>query len=63
MATAKLNLKEIFKKLEEIAQWFNNENIDLDEALKKHEEGAKLIELAKKQLKEAENRLKKTTKQ
>lgn len=49
------NFKETFNKLEKINSWFQEEDIDLDEALKKYKEGVGLIKEAKEHLKETEN--------
>ncbi|MEX0934872.1 MAG: exodeoxyribonuclease VII small subunit [Candidatus Paceibacterota bacterium] len=49
------NFKDTFKKLEEINSWFQEEEIDLDEALEKYKEGVGLIKEAKKHLKKTEN--------
>jgi len=52
----KVNLTESLKKLESISQWFENqEEIDVEEGLKKVKEGAKLIKLSKERLQKIEN--------
>lgn len=43
------------KKLEEINDWFQREDIDLDEGLAKLKEGQKLIEACRKRLSDVEN--------
>ena len=35
----KFNFARSFKRIEEINEWFQGEDIDLDEALKKYKEG------------------------
>lgn len=52
------NFKEAFETLEEINEWFQSEDMDLDEGLKKYREGAELIKQAKSRLTEVENEFK-----
>ena len=49
------NFKETFKELEDINQWFQGEDIDLDQGLKKFKKGINLIKSAKKHLQKVEN--------
>ena len=49
------NLAKLFKELEDIAEWFGRDDLDLDEALKKYQHGLALIKDAQTQLKETEN--------
>lgn len=49
------NFKETFKELEEINQWFQKEDVDLDEGLKKFKRGINLIKSTKQHLKKVEN--------
>jgi len=52
----KTNLSESLKKLEEIAKWFETqEEVDVEEGLKKVKEGAQLIKISKERLKKVEN--------
>lgn len=52
----KVNLTKNLEKLEEIVEWFDSEdNIDIEEALKKVRDGAKLIKAGKARLKQVEN--------
>lgn len=51
----KLNFSQSVVKLEEINTWFQNDEIDLDEGLKKLREGKDLIIQCKQRLKEVEN--------
>ena len=52
----KNNLSESLKKLEQISQWFDEqEEIDLEKGLLKVKEGAKLIKESRAQLKNIEN--------
>lgn len=51
-----LNLTEALKKLEQINEWFDNqEELDIEAGLKKVKEGIKLVKDSKKRLKEIEN--------
>ena len=59
MAKEKLdtkNLNDSLKRLAEITEWFDNqEEIDVEEGLKKVKEAAELIRASKKRLKTIEN--------
>jgi len=52
----KFNFTKAYQEIEEINRWFQQENIDLDEALKKYQRGMELIKKCKEQLKKAENK-------
>ncbi len=56
MTQEKFNFTKAYQEIEEINKWFQKEEIDLDEALKKYERGMELIEKCKKRLKEVENK-------
>jgi exodeoxyribonuclease VII small subunit len=56
MAEEKFNFTKAYEEIEKINEWFHNEDIDLDEALKKYERGLELIKKCKQRLKEAENK-------
>lgn len=45
-----------YKEIEEINDWFQNEEIDLEKALDKYERGMELIEKCKKRLNKAKNK-------
>ena len=50
------NLSESLKKLENVVAWFENqEEVDVEEGLKKVKEGAMLIKSSRERLKEVEN--------
>lgn len=52
------NFAEAFSELEKITQWFDGqENVDLDEGLKKFECGLELADALKKKLKDVENKV------
>lgn len=55
---AKLQFAESFAELEKIAEWFEREEIDLEEGLKKFERGLELAAALKKRLSEVENKVK-----
>lgn len=57
MATKKTSFAEQYKRLEEVTRWFESDGIDLDEALKKFEEGLSLVKDLKKHLNEIENKV------
>ncbi|MFZ6015864.1 MAG: exodeoxyribonuclease VII small subunit [Patescibacteria group bacterium] len=51
------DVSKAFKELEQITEWFEGENADLDEGLKKYERAMELAEALRKQLESAENRI------
>lgn len=51
----KLNFSEALGEIEEINNWFQNEDIDLDEGLEKFRHGLELIKKCKTRLKQVEN--------
>ncbi|PJB99646.1 MAG: exodeoxyribonuclease VII small subunit [Candidatus Nealsonbacteria bacterium CG_4_9_14_0_8_um_filter_35_12] len=56
MPDEKFNFTKAYQEIEEINEWFQNEEIDLDEALQKYEKGMDLINKCKERLREAENK-------
>jgi exodeoxyribonuclease VII small subunit len=56
MSEEKFNFTKTYKEIEEINEWFQGEEMDLDEALQKYERGMELIAKCKERLKEAENK-------
>ncbi|MFH1047967.1 MAG: exodeoxyribonuclease VII small subunit [Patescibacteria group bacterium] len=56
-AKAKPDFGKSYHELEEIIAWFENEEIDLDEGLKKFERGLELAKICRSQLKDVENRV------
>ena len=56
MPEEKFNFTKAYQEIEEINEWFQGEEIDLDEALRKYEKGMDLINKCKERLKEAENK-------
>ncbi|MBN2583575.1 MAG: exodeoxyribonuclease VII small subunit [Planctomycetes bacterium] len=55
----KQNFEANIKRLEQIVAGLEKGDVELDKSLKLYEEGAKLIELCRKQLAEAETRIEK----
>ena len=51
------SLQQQLADLDAILAWFDDPDIDLDEALKKFDEGVKLAEAAKAKLTELENKI------
>jgi len=56
MPEEKFNFTKAYQEIEGINDWFQSEEIDLDEALQKYERGLELINKCKERLKEAENK-------
>lgn len=55
-AQKKDNLTKSLKEIEEIVDWFEDQDeVDVEEGIKKVKSGAKLIKESKKRLKEIEN--------
>ncbi len=62
--TKKNNLSENIKKLSQTAQWFESqEDIDVEEGLKKVKEAVEIIKESKKRLTEIENEFEKVKKE
>lgn len=57
MSESKKSLSKQLADLDALMAWFDQADIDLDEALKKFDEGVKLAEQIRKQLAEAENKI------
>ena len=57
MNNDKIDFSAGLKELEEITNWFESENADLDQGLAKFERGLELIAGLRQQLKTAENRV------
>ena len=52
---SKFNFSKAIKDIEEINNWFQNEEIDVDEGLEKFRSGLELIKKCKSRLKQVEN--------
>ncbi len=58
MATKKeVTFQKAFEELEKLTEWFETEDVDLDEGLKKYEKGLELAALCKDKLSEVENKV------
>ncbi|WP_297236680.1 exodeoxyribonuclease VII small subunit [uncultured Faecalicoccus sp.] len=57
MAQKKLKFQEAMKRLDEIVNLLNSNDLDLEEAMDLFEEGLKLSKQCSKQLKDFENRM------
>lgn len=55
MSEEKFNFTKSYQEIEEINEWFQGEDIDLDEALKKYERGMELVEKCRERLRHTEN--------
>jgi exodeoxyribonuclease VII small subunit len=53
----KVDFAKAFEELEAITEWFEREEADLDEGLKKFERGLELASQCKEKLSEVENRV------
>lgn len=53
----KFDVTKAFKELETITEWFEGENADLEEGLKKYERAMEISESLRKQLETAENKI------
>lgn len=51
------NLKQDLKDLQAIVDWFESDELDLEQAMTKFDEGVKKAEAIKKQLGELENKI------
>lgn len=64
MADKKFNLKESLRKLNDIVDWFENqEEVDVEAGLEKVKEGAKLVKDCKTRLAEVQNEFEKIRKE
>ena len=59
--TATKSYSELSAELSEIMEWFESGQVDLDQALTKHQQATKLIEQMETYLKTATNKIKKLT--
>lgn len=53
----KFNMEQAFGELEQITEWFEKEDIDLEEGLAKFERGLEIARKLKQRLGEVENRV------
>lgn len=54
----KFNFTKSYQELQKIVEWFEKEEVDLEEGIKKFEEGSKLVEGLKEYLNKMENKIK-----
>ncbi|TAK03897.1 exodeoxyribonuclease VII small subunit [Patescibacteria group bacterium] len=57
MAKKAVNFAKAFQELEAITEWFERDEADLDEGLKKFERGLELAAACKEKLSEVENKV------
>ncbi|MDR0957472.1 MAG: exodeoxyribonuclease VII small subunit [Candidatus Nomurabacteria bacterium] len=57
MSTTNKSLKELLAEFDELVAWFDGDDLDVDMAIAKFEEGNKLSEEIKKKLNEAKNKI------
>jgi len=50
------NFTKAYQEIEEINEWFQSEEVNLDEALKRYERGMDLIQKCRERLEKAENK-------
>lgn len=58
MSNEEFDFSKAYQEIKEINEWFEKEEIDLEEALEKYEKGMELIEKCKDRLEESENKFK-----
>ncbi|MDD3735527.1 MAG: exodeoxyribonuclease VII small subunit [Candidatus Pacebacteria bacterium] len=56
MPEEEFNFTKAYKEIEEINEWFRQEDINLDKALEQYERGMELIKKCKERLRESENK-------
>ena len=57
VAKKELTFAEAFAELEKLTEWFETEDVDLDDGIKKFERGLELAQVCKKKLAEVENKV------
>ena len=57
MSSKSFNFKKSYQELQNIVEWFEQEEIDLEEGIKKFEEGSKLVKELKEYLEKVENKI------
>lgn len=53
----KLSLSELMERLDQIVDWFNSGEVDIDQATAKFDEGVKLSEVIKAKLAETDTKI------
>ena len=59
--TSSASLKDLMARLNEIVGWFGGEDIDLEQATAKYDEGMALVEQIKERLTQTESRINQIT--
>lgn len=59
--TSSASLKDLMARLNEIVGWFGSEDIDLEQATAKYDEGMALVEQIKERLAQTESRINQIT--
>ena len=54
----KFNFAKSYGELQKIVEWFEKEDVDLEEGIKKFEEGIKIVSVLKEYLGKMENKIK-----
>ena len=62
MAQAEKTTSELQAELDQVLLWFESERVDIDESVKKYEQGLALVKEIQQRLKTAENKIKKIAK-
>lgn len=57
MSNQKTNLKDKLAELEKLLEWFEQDDLDIEEALAKYEKGSELASSIREQLSEIENKI------
>ncbi|MFA6486320.1 MAG: exodeoxyribonuclease VII small subunit [Candidatus Magasanikbacteria bacterium] len=63
MPKDKFNFAKSYKDLQAIVDWFEKENVDLEDGIAKFEEGSKLVKDMKQYLETMENKIKELKKE
>lgn len=57
-ADKKFNFAKSYQELQKIVEWFEKEEVDLEEGIEKFEEGSKIVKNLKDYLEKMENKIK-----
>lgn len=57
-ADKKFNFSKSYQELQKIVEWFEKEEVDLEEGIAKFEEGSKIVKNLKDYLEKMENKIK-----
>ena len=56
--STKKSLKELMAEFDEVVAWFDGDDVDVEEAIAKFEQGSKLADRIKAQLADSKNKIK-----